>query len=163
MPPKNPEEFHQKLSLVFHATLALPIAAFIYLFLELRNNSLQPALEGESMVSLTVFLLPLPALLLAIIGYRQFRKSLLGIDTQNELPVKLEQYHQSMSVFYYYMAGSAVLWVLGLYLTTSPVFIIGYVFLLFFMSFQRPGPDKYVKDLALKGDQRDIILKKREF
>ncbi len=163
MSPKNPEEFHQKLALIFHASLALPITAFIYLFLELKHNELPPRLDDELLLVIAIYGLPVVGVLLAVSGYFNFRKALSYIPEDEELRVRLQHYAKKTTVFYYFITGSAVIWVLGLYLTTSPVFIVGYVFLLFFMSFQRPTPQKYVKDLSLSGRDKQIILHKGEF
>lgn len=163
MSPKNPEEFHQKLSLVFHALLALPITAFIYLFLELRHRDLSPALNNRLFLLIATYGLPILGVLVAALGYFWFRKSLVQTVKDEILPLRLQAYGGKVRLFYYYITVSAVIWVLGLYFTTSPVFIIGYVFLLFFMSFQRPTPQRYVKDLSLEGEDKEIILHKKEF
>ena len=57
----------------------------------------------------------------------------------------------------------SLLLVLSLYLTTAAVFTLGYVFLLFFMSLNRPDQRKYVRDLRLSKQEAEVILKKGEF
>lgn len=163
MLPKNPEEFHQKLALVFHALLALPITFFIYLFLELKHKGLAPSLNSELLLDFATYGLPVLGVLLALTAHFRFRKYLELMSKEKSLPERLKEYGKKLSVYYYYVAASSVVWVLGLYLTTSSIFIIGYVLLLFFLSFQRPTPEKYVKDLALEGEDKKIILHKKEF
>ena len=163
MLPKSPEEFHQKLGLIFHALLAIPLALFIYLFLELRHNNPLPILNNKLLLVFATYSLPILGVLLGWIGYRRWRRNLSQINREDNLPVMLSNYGKSMTNFYYYTAASSAIWVLGLYLTTSYLFIAGYVVLLFFMSLQRPTPKKYVEDLNLTGENRNIILQKKEF
>lgn len=160
---KNPEEFHNKLAFIFHALLALPLAAFIYLFLEIKNNNLSPAIEEGSNATFLISILFVGAVLVAALGYYQYKQKKKKAAQENTLPKKLSAYLNYSIVFYAFVEGASILMVLGLYLTTSSVFIVGYMFILLLLSLNRPTPQKYVSDLGLKGNERDIILHKKSF
>lgn len=160
---KTPEQFHNRLSFLFHVTLALPLAAFVYLFLEIRNNGLQPVAGGAYSSSLFEYLLAAVGAVIAGLAFHRLKKDLQYLNKRDELQERLKAYVQSCFMFYMLVALASAVFVLGLYLTTAPVFIFGYVTLLFLMSLNRPTPRKYVRDLHLNEQQRNAILHKGSF
>ncbi|UII24560.1 hypothetical protein LVD15_14635 [Fulvivirga maritima] len=159
---KSPEHFHNKTGFIFHVVLALPLTAFAFLFLEIKNNGRTAVLQSESVNNAIQIIFPVVTALIFIYGYRKFKKSSRDIKA-NTLPDKLSFYFDVTMKFYIILGITSVILVLGLYLTALPVFILSYVFLLFFMSLQRPTPQKYAKDLPLKKAERDVILNKGSF
>ncbi|GAA0890990.1 hypothetical protein GCM10009122_06690 [Fulvivirga kasyanovii] len=160
---KSPENFHNKLGFVFHAMLALPLAAFVYLFLELRHRELQPALDDNAVIFILTYLLPVLGASAVIGGYFKFKKDLKGVNQQESLRDKLEAYYAASLKLYGFIELGSLIFVGGLYLTTSAAFILFYVLLLFFMSLNRPTPQKYVNDLRLTEKEREVILYKGSF
>lgn len=107
--------------------------------------------------------LAVASLVLVFFGYRQFIKGLNEIHRLDCLKEKLSPYFTHLLKWYAIIEGSSLLMILGLYLTTSSVFIVGYMFLLLVLSLNRPTPQKYVKDLNLKKEESDIVLLKKDF
>ncbi|MBL3655643.1 hypothetical protein [Fulvivirga sediminis] len=159
---KSPEHFHNKTGFIFHVVLALPLTAFAFLFLEIKNNGRGAVLQGDTVNDVIQILFPLVTAVIFIFGYRKFKKSSRNIKGDT-LPEKLSSYFDVTMKFYIILGITSVILVLGLYLTALPIFILSYVFLLFFMSLQRPTPQKYVKDLPLRKDEREVILHKGSF
>lgn len=160
---KTPEAFHQKMSFVFHAMIALPLAFFVYLFLEIRNNGLEPIIKEVPSAQVLTIILPVLAMVEVVVGNIIFKKRIALLEMEELLKNKLSNYFQYSVVFYGFILSACVLLVLGLYLTTSAVFIITYVVVLFWMSLNRPTPQKYITDLRLKKEYRDIMLRRKEF
>lgn len=163
MPFKSPESFHNKLGFVFHAMLALPLAVFVYLFLELRHRELQPALDNNATIFILTYLLPVLGAGVMIGGYLMFKKNLKDVNDKDSLRDKLDAYYSLSLKLYVFIGLASLIFVGGLYLTTSAVFILFYVLLLFFMSLNRPTPQKYVNDLRLTEAEREVILHKGSF
>lgn len=160
---KSPENFHNKLSFIFHALLAPPLIGFIYLFLEIKNNSLTPAITNgrENYVIISAFLAI--AICLAGIGFYLFRKNNSRIDKNDAMSNKLNLYYVNSIVFFGMLEGSSLLVVCGLLLTTSTFFVVAYMIVLLLLSLNRPTPQKYVRDLPLTNEEREVILHKRPF
>ncbi|UII23667.1 hypothetical protein [Fulvivirga ligni] len=159
---KSPEEFHNKTGFIFHGMLALPLAVFAYLFLEIKNNHMNPVLQDGTITMAILIAVPILSAIIFWVGFKRFRrasKDIKGVP----LAEKLSLYYDCTIKFYMSLGLASVLLVTGLYLTTSAVFILGYVFLLFFMSLHRPTPQKYVKDIPLTEQERQVILNKGRF
>lgn len=160
---KSPEDFHNKLAFIFHALLALPLAAFIYLFLEIKNNEFQPQLEGGKDANVLIAALFVAGVLDAAFGYYLYKQKKKKAADEATLQEKLAVYFKDSIIFYAFIESASIIMILGLYLTTSSVFIVGYMFILLLLSLNRPTPQKYVGDLKLKKNERDIILHKQPF
>ncbi|ELR69594.1 hypothetical protein C900_04819 [Fulvivirga imtechensis AK7] len=160
---KTSEDFHNKLGFIFHAMLALPLAVFVYLFLEIRHRALEPVLTHGGLVDILRYLLPVVAAMIVAGAYYWFKKQLLVVNSQHFLQERLSLYFKNSILFYVFIELASVILVGGLYLTTSAIFIVGYVLLLFLMSLNRPTPQKYVSDIRLSKAERDIILHKGNF
>ncbi|MTI22757.1 hypothetical protein E1176_17125 [Fulvivirga sp. RKSG066] len=160
---KSPEDFHNKLGFIFHAMLAVPLAVFIYLFLEIKNRAFSPALDTGIDDKVIIILLVAISVADLAIGYYLHKRNLKNARTIDDFQKKLKAYFTSSLVFWSFIEGGSILMIVGLYLTTSSVFIVGYMFLLLVLSLNRPTPQKYVGDLQLNGEEREIIIHKKPF
>lgn len=162
MNKNTPEVYHQKISTAFHTMIALPLAAFVYLFLERKHNDLKALVDSTPIIYAIDFAVTLVAGALAYFAYRNYKKGIRSIDTDS-LRGKLSKYSSVSIQAYLYLGLAFVLLVVGLILTTSAVFIIDYLALLFLLSLQRPTPEKYIRDLALEGEDKTVVRDKLEF
>ncbi|MEM9858176.1 MAG: hypothetical protein AAF843_12500 [Bacteroidota bacterium] len=163
MNKNTPEVYHQKLSMAFHSMIALPLVAFVYLFLEDKHNDLEPILYDQLWVSFVTYGFSLMAFFLIFLGRKNFKRALAKINSEDHLKKRFDHY-VSLSMKNYLLIGlaSAVL-VAGLLLTNSAFFIVEYVIVLFFLSIHRPTPDKYIRDLRLQGNEKKCVRNKLEF
>jgi len=159
----SPEEFHNKLGFIFHAMLALPLGGFIYFFLEIKNNKMSAALENGQDMQLLIAGLSFLAIAMVSYGYITFRNKKKEIAAQDSLKLKLEEYLRNIIKFYILVEIASILLVIGLYLTTSTVFIVIFMFVLLVLSLNRPTPQKYCTDLGLTGREQEIILKNKTY
>ncbi|MEO0552494.1 MAG: hypothetical protein AAF149_04815 [Bacteroidota bacterium] len=163
MSKNTPEIYHQRMSTAFHTMIALPLALFVYLFLEKKHNNLAPIIEDSIVVYLVDYGFTLVALGFTYMAYSKFRKRLNAINRDDPLKQRFEIYSRLTTNAYLFIGVAFALLVLGLFLTTSAIFIVNYVILLFLLSLQRPTPDKYIKDLQLQGVEKKIVKDKQEF
>ena len=159
----KPENFHNKLSFVFHGVLAAPLAWFVYLFLEIKHRQLKPLIHDELVIRIITIVVPVIAAVVLYLAYRYYKSQLAPISKLHSLHDKLVAYYKLNLRLYIVTGIVSLLLVLSLYLTTAAVFTLGYVFLLFFMSLNRPDQRKYVRDLRLSKQEAEVILKKGEF
>ena len=159
---KSAEAFHQRISLLFHVTIALPLAGFVYIFLEMKHNDLAPMINTGWLLHVINFGIVLVAIGITAYVYTNYRRKMETIKTLTGLRTKLANYLALNSRSYFILGVLAGFIVAGLFLTTSPILIVAYVSLLFLLSLNRPTPRKYVSDLDLKGEDKDVILKKQE-
>ena len=160
---KSPESFHQRISLLFHLIIALPLVVFIYLFLEMKHNDLKPLVNSVALEHVINTGFTILAAFFIVYAYNTYSGKLEGIRKLPGLVNKIEHYYSLFQRLYLLVGLSSFLVVSGLYLTTSPLFIVEYVLLLFLLSLHRPTPKKYVNDLRLKDEEKEVILSKGEF
>ena len=151
------------MSTAFHSMIALPLAVFVYLFLEKRHNDLPPQIEGIILTQFIDYGFTLVAMALTYWSYKQFRGDLSGIKSDLSLKVRFDLYSSFTFKAYTLLGIAFAVLVSGLYITTSTIFIVDYVVLLFLLSLQRPTPDKYIRDLGLEGAEKQIVKNKKEF
>ena len=162
MEKNTPEIYHQKMSTAFHTMIALPLAAFVYLFLEKKHNDLSPMVFGV-WTDVINYGFTLCAITLTIFAYKRFAKGLGAISPEENLKTRMGRY-TDIAIQAYLIIGLAFLFlVMGLLLTTTAVFIVAYVILLFLLSLHRPTPTKYIKDLGLQGSDKEIVKNKGAF
>ncbi|MEQ8928092.1 MAG: hypothetical protein RLO81_19905 [Fulvivirga sp.] len=160
---KSPEEFHTKLGMFFSLTIALPLLPFVWLYLEIKHNEFSGFLQGGLYSLLLGYVCPILAGLLVIRGFGIYKSGNEISKEASGLKEKLVSYYTSVSTFYVYVAVASILLASGLYLSAKGVLIVSYVILLFVMSFFRPTPKRYCKDLDLQEKEKDIILNQKEY
>ncbi|MEM9341118.1 MAG: hypothetical protein AAGA66_20465, partial [Bacteroidota bacterium] len=156
MSKNTPEIYHQRMSSAFHTMIALPLALFVYLFLEKKHNDLIAIITDDILVYLIDYGFTLVAIGLTYFAYVKFRNGLGRISGSHLLKERFDIYTKLTMQVYLFLGLAFSILVLGLFLTTSAIFIVDYVLLLFLLSLQRPTPDKYINDLRLKGNEKKI-------
>ncbi|MEM7109051.1 MAG: hypothetical protein AAF519_12560 [Bacteroidota bacterium] len=163
MSKNTPEIYHQRMSSAFHTMIALPLAFFVYLFLEKKHNDLTPMIADNMLVYFIDYGFTLFAIGLTYLAYLKFRNGLKRINRDNRLRERFDIYSRLSMRAYLFLGLAFSILVSGLLLTTSAIFIVDYVILLFLLSLQRPTPDKYIRDLQLQGGEKKIVKEKQEF
>ncbi|QSE97191.1 hypothetical protein [Fulvivirga lutea] len=160
---KSPEEFHTKLGLFFSTTIALPLLPFVWLYLEIKHSEFSGWLEAGMLTHVMGYLVPVISGLLVIKGHQIFKSKKNIATSENKLIDKLGVYYNGITTYYLFVSLAALLLAGGLYLSAKGILIVSYVILLFLMSFFRPTPKRYCKDLSLEGEEKDIILNQKEY
>ncbi len=158
---RTPEEFHNKLSLIFNTSIALPLLPFVWLFLEIKNREFKGVIDGGILTTLISYGIPLISGLIVLRGFKLVEIQRKKATQLEGLSDKLSLYYEGLSKWYMLVGVASALMAFGLWLTTSGVIIIAYVILLFTMSLYRPTPRRYIKDLGLTSEHKDIVLNKK--
>lgn len=155
----NIKKFDQKLSLIFHAVIAGPLILYSITYLETLDGE-TAAIYQEPSMTLKLFVSVLSGILvfLAFYYYRKELNIARGLDTLEE---KLNRLFSGSIIHYALLEMASIIAALAFFLTHDHLFTAVYVFILFLMSLNRPTPRKYVGDLHLRGEEREIVLRNK--
>ncbi len=154
----NGRTYLQNLQLVAYGSLAMPLVAFIYLYLESSIDRLE-ALVDERFHG-WLFLC-----LLSVCGFAVYRvnmtfkklKSLAA--TKTVFFEKLSDYKKATTVLFVGYAMVTAVFTIGFYLTNFQPFAAVFGIMLVLFSINNPTAGRIVKDLGLKDREKQIIMK----
>lgn len=150
-----------KLNNLFHVIVAIPLLAFVYLYLESQVGRVQPLINNPDTILILHYILPLIIMVESGIAFIITKKSLSVFPNHDILIEKLGVYFRISLIKYAILEGAAIVAVIGYYLTLSKVYVGFYVVLLMIFSINRPTVYRISKDLKLDGDEKDIVIHKR--
>ena len=156
------EKYFSHFNNIFHGIIAGPLLAFIFLFLKLDTGSINPVFDGPdyTYVSAACFLVSLGYFFWLIFRFKIERRELIG---KNDLKVRLDDYRRVSTKFYILMTLTGVLAIVVTFLTGELTFGFIYMVQLFLLSVYRPSVHNICKYLDLKGEEREFVLKKKEW
>lgn len=156
------KEYFYKIYNVCYALTLLPLGIFIYLYLELQvgeiNSSIQ---DSNQLLLLQIVFFVFVALILTSV-HLVVAKKIKTLSKEFKLSTKMDGYYKlaitriAIGILVSLLAGA------GLYLTGSEVFSVFFVVVMLWMAYHWPSPQKMSKELALKGDEKEMIVYKRE-
>lgn len=157
------EKYFTRLNNTFHAVIAGPLILFIYVYLQIDTGRITPLLPGNNTIiiagGLTFLYL---AFLFGV--FKNYRKSLKDLSRRSgSLEERLDQYSKESTRFYLFVTAPSLLIMLAMILTAQIGFSLAYFLQLFVLSVFRPSVHNIVKGLGLKDEERQIVLKKKEF
>ena len=158
---KNAEDYHNRIYLLFNGFIAVSLLPFGYLLLQQTALPAAPTLTGAAYWLVLAALMPAGALLIYA-GRRQFNHRLRQCSKLPQLRDKLNHYMRISIRKYAYALLSGLVYVVGLFITQSPLFILAYVIALILWSIKRPTLEVIAKDLKLSKQDRQIIIQKKE-
>lgn len=153
-------EYFYKLHNILYAVILVPLVPFGYLYLEIQANKLVPVYTNEPTM-IVAFLAFLVVLEWIVSGFL-FSSRLKQHKLLTSLGERMEKYADLTIVRFSIVSFSGLFLGAGLYLTHHPVFIAMFVFNIILMSLVWPLPGKLCRDLALKGDEKDMVLHRRD-
>lgn len=151
------KEYFYKLQTALFLTLLFPLIIFVVLYSN-TDEGLADEEQSFIIISFLLFLMAFDAL----VGLILFRIKLKRVREQSTLRDRLQQYYSLTIVRSYINAVACIMPALAFFLTgeTQLVFVFGGVLILFFL--QWPRPAKICRDLQLKGDEREMVLYKKD-
>ena len=156
------KDYLYKLNNLFHVLVALPLLAFVYLYLENQVGRVQPLISNTDAILVLHYILPLIIIVESGIAFIITKKSLSVFPNNDLLMKKLNDYFRISLIKYAILEGATIVSVVGYYLTLSKVYMGFYVVLLMIFSINRPTVYRISRDLKLEGEEKDIVLYKRE-
>lgn len=151
---KSWPDFHHRINLVYHAIIAVSLIPFALVFLDIDSGP-----EATSQVD-TDYEWAVILIILAAAGtmcYRVWKgaKKKMGmIDKSLSIKMKLVAYLNFQIQRYFQLEVAALISLVGLWLTTSYVFVIAYVLVLVQFSLLRPSQDKVIRDMQFNKEER---------
>jgi len=156
------KDYLYKFNNLFHVLVALPLLAFVYLYLENQVGRVQPLISNTDAILVLHYILPLIIIVESGIAFIITKKSLSVFPNNDLLMKKLNVYFRISLIKYAILEGATIVSVVGYYLTLSKVYLGFYVVLLMIFSINRPTVYRISRDLKLEGEEKDIVLYKRE-
>jgi len=156
------KEYFYKLYNVCYLITLVPLALFIYLYMKMQIGEINSLVKGtENMLIVQVALFSLVLFSLTTV-HLVVKKKIKLLARELSLGNRMDRYfYLSLTR----MGGGAIgstLMGAGLFLTGSEIFSAFFLAILLWMAFHFPTPKKMCVELALKGDEREMVLYKRE-
>jgi len=156
------KEYFYKLYNVCYAITLVPLGLFIYLYLKMQVGEINSLIQDNAQILIIQIASLVFVVLVLTIVHLVVRKKMQTVSKEPSLGNRMDSYF-GLSIVR--MALGVVVSALaagGLYLTGSEVFSIYFLLVLLWMAYQWPSPKKMCGELKLKGDERELILYKRE-
>ncbi len=159
---KTTTDFFHQINRVFHLILAGPLLFFGFLFIQKAQGEWPAIIHHPDYINWIIYLLmPLVmgAGIFAIRVYYQWKPENSTANLKDQLKVFLQEFIKFQTI----LGISSAIALIGLYLTGKPIFLGGYIFLLFASSIFRPTEEHISKKLKLSKENRTILFKKLPF
>ena len=133
--------------------LSLPLFGIIYLYQQAGNlNKTIPQLPFFAQVLVLV-----ASFLLLTAHYFLFHRRIKATFVQEELSEKILAYLAATKQRYWLLFIVAVVSSLGLLLSSNPGFVVVFALALVFFSLGKPSPDRMVRLMKLKKEDRELL------
>lgn len=156
------EKYFDRFNNLFHGIIAGPLLVFVFLFLQIDKELMSAPFAGYDfkIFSALAFVSSVAYYLWVFPTIKRERKKLVG---KYDLEKRLTLYRSISVKFYLLMTASGIFSILTVFLTGDLSFGFIYMVQLFLLSIYRPSVHNICKYLDLKGEEREIVLKKKEF
>jgi len=162
---KNDRQLAQKLSdsynrlnLIFHAILAPPLVAFVWLYLESKSGSISPLLEDDAMTGIISLVFPIVVMGLIVGAFFLFKSALRKVDPVTKLMERMLNYTRVSIVLFGMLEMGLIFSVVGYYFTQKDIFLALYFVVLIFFSLYKPTLQRIASHLNIKGDEREFLI-----
>lgn len=156
------KEYFYKLNNICYVITLIPLGVFIFLYLKMQKGEIYAAIQEQQQiltVQLAVFVLS--GLILTIV-HLVVKKKLKVYSRELGLGNKMDRYFYLSLNRIVMGALVSILVAGGLWLTGSEIFSVYFLGILLWMASQWPTPKRMCTELLLKGDEKEMVLYKRE-
>ncbi|GAB1446972.1 MAG: hypothetical protein KF860_00425 [Cyclobacteriaceae bacterium] len=156
------KEYFYKLNNICYVITLIPLGVFIFLYLKMQKGEIYAAIQEQQQiltVQLAVFVLG--GLILTIV-HLVVKKKLKVHSRELGLGNKMDRYFYLSLNRIVMGALVSILVAGGLWLTGSEIFSVYFLGILLWMASQWPTPKRMCTELLLKGDEKEMVLYKRE-
>ncbi|WP_462247946.1 hypothetical protein [Ekhidna sp.] len=154
--PNEWKDFHHMMYQIYHGIIALTLVPFALLFLEWDSSANK--VEGFSSSPSFIIL----AQLIWIIAYASWyvwkgEKVMYRIDDNSSISEKMREFKKRSLLKYGILAVAGLLAAGAMWIKPSFVFVISYFAILIQYSFLRPSEDKFVRELRVTKEEREMM------
>ncbi len=156
------KEYFYKLYNVGYLLSLFPLAVFIFLYLKLQESPINSIIEGPENLLIAQVVGFVFGITILTTVHLVTKKKMKSLSKDLSLGNKMDHYYYlslgriAAGAFVSAMMG------IGLYITRSEVFSVYFLGILLWMAYHWPFPKKLCAELLLKGDEREMILHKKE-
>lgn len=156
------KEYFYKLANRCYLLILLPLAGFIYLYYQLLEMKIIPLVQDESIiVIIQVTLIGLSLVNLTTVHWVS-RRRLKKFSAEVGLGRKLDHYYEIIMLRMSSCSASSLAMAIGLRMTGSEWFAIFFIVMLGWVRLQWPSSKRACRDMALKGDEYEMVLFKKD-
>ena len=158
----NSQEYINKLTQFVNFLAAFPMLIFIFLFIKIENNDYHPGLLNENtqfFLGILTFVLVSGIISLAIL---RFTSELKKIRNMDDLRSRLDKYYSAVRNRSYLYEIATIVALAGMALSGEGIYALYYSMALVAFSIGYPTVIKIASQLKLKGEEREIIMKKQD-
>ena len=154
--------YFYKLFNICYLIVLAPMGIFIFLYVQFNSGEILPLITDDQMVLTLQLGLAVMGIVDLVTMHAIQKKRIKKIASRQGLRNKMEEY--SLVAILRIAAGAVACLVMaaGFWLTNSEWFTVFLMLILVWLGFQWPTPRKMSNDLKLKGDEKDVILYKRD-
>ncbi|MFZ1808583.1 MAG: hypothetical protein WAU36_15225 [Cyclobacteriaceae bacterium] len=156
------KEYFYKLNNLCYLITLIPLGVFIFLYLKMQEGKIYAIIQEQHRILITqILVFALCALILTIV-HLVVKKKMKVYSRDLSLGYKMDKYFY-LSLSRIVLGALASLLVAGgLFITGSEIFSAYFLAILLWMAYQWPTPKKMCAELLLKGDEKEMVLYKRE-
>ena len=156
------KEYFYKLNNLCYVITLVPLGIFILLYLKMQKGEIHVVVQnGEQVLIVQVAAFVLSAIALTIV-HLVAKKKIKTYSKGLGLGDKMDKYYYLSLGRIMTGALASVVVAIGLLLTGSEIFSVFFLGILLWMAYQWPTPKRMCAELLLKGDEREMVLYKRE-
>ena len=152
--------YSNQLNLTFNALIALPLLAFIYLYLETTQGDLLAIVVEERLSWILIAVIFALSAVMTFFAFFGFRRQLAQRPADADLWSKLVFYKPLVLRHYFMLVLALCLMVIGFYFSQSRWFLVGFVMVMVALARNRPSWDRIAKNLQLDPQERRQVMKK---
>ena len=156
-------EYFYKLHNLLYGIVLIPLLAFVVLYWQMQAGNVEGVLKSDEFLN-QVMVIALSFLVLVdwSISFVLFNRGLKATRTLDSLGKKLDRYFSFTVLRFALVVSGSVGLAIGFYLTENQLFTILFVSSFALLLLFLPTPSKVCNDLQLKGDERTLVLYKKD-
>lgn len=158
----NGKVYLRKLVSISYGSIAVPLLVFVWVYLEVLSDRLEPVIEENShpyVLGLVVFL----SLLSGAYSHIRGKKLLEKARTADTLMIKLKIYKKKIGLQHAMYGVISAFITIGFYLTGYAPFEFLFFIMIFLVSIHQPNATRTVRDLGLKDAEKDVLTRGLDF
>ena len=156
------KEYFYKLYNVCYIVTLVPLGVFIYLYMKLQAIEINTIIKDpkEILIAQVILFVIVAGVLTSV--HLVINKKMKGLSKKFGLGDKMDGYYSLSITRILVGALTSLIAGGGLLLTGSEVFSVYFLLILLWMAYHWPIPKRMCVELRLKGDEKEMILYKRE-